>query len=567
MAGRRVGGAIIDVLARVARVEARRSTLDSLREDVRRAGAASPWASLAELLTTDVDDLTAPEFGRVIGSLRTYLLGAANDLPAIPKTLIRRYATIQNITRILTDRDTLARMARMDPVSMPDQPPSELDRIGQLVRTGQSESSPHWELPVSSQLYGSKMVSYFYVSDHDVPGDASEIINHLVAHDSDELVLYLGYADGRPAGPGSLPIYLHGEADPYARVLKPVPVDVSQFFVIDGLNPHYWFAPKHSVAFFVGASPNQMYRKPVAFRSENRDSVPGGSYPFIETRRRRRPKARSSETLEAKRPSPNIMPERIGYLLGKRLRRRRDGFGLSAQEIQKLKTRGRGITANIIGKLENDALANAHLQLIAEYAEALDIPLTELFPREPLTLHGRDLTNMRRPDVPEEEVPRCEEPPYAVVGHLFHPPTASDMVSFREGELDVVLLPLEGSVDVYVAPDPLLLTLELVHDSMTHMARPESWGFDLGPGDHIRISQQTIERLKRRQLLWHDVVDERQAFHFNAALPHAVLSTAGKSAKVVAVTTRGDAQLPKQWLEQHHVRQVAQVPSTERRAS
>src|SRR5258708_3162361 len=158
MAGRRVGGAIIDVLARVARVEARRLTLDSLREDVRRAGAVSPWASIAELLTTEVDDLTGPEFGRVIGLLRTYLIDAAEDLPDIPKKLIHRYATIQNIVRTLTDRDTLARMARMDPVSMPNQPPSELDRIGQLVRTGQSESSPHWELPVSSQLYGSKMV-------------------------------------------------------------------------------------------------------------------------------------------------------------------------------------------------------------------------------------------------------------------------------------------------------------------------------------------------------------------------------------------------------------------------
>jgi len=551
----------------VARAEARRLTLDSLREDVRRAEGRSPWASIAEIITTDVDDLTAPEFGRVIGSLRTYLLSAADDLPAIPKTLIRRYATIQNVARILTDRETLARMARMEPVSMPDQPPSELDRIGQLVRTGHAESSPHWELPVSSQLYGSKMVSYFYVSDRGLPNDPSEIIKELVAHDSDEFVLYLGCADGRPVGPASLPIYLHGEADPYARVLSPIPVEVNQFFVIDGLNPHYWFAPRHSVAFFVGASPNQMYRKPVAFRSENRDSVPGGSYPFIETRRRRKPKAGSSEIVEAKRPNTNITPERIGYLLGKRLRRRRDGFGLSAQEIQKLKTRGRGITANIIGKLENDALANAHLQLIAEYAEALDIPLTELFPREPLALHGRDLTDMRQPGLREEEVPRCEEPPYAVVAHLFPPPTASDMVSFREGELDVVLLPLEGSVDVYVAPDPLLLALELVHDFMTHVDRPESWGFDLGRGDHIRISQPTIERLKRRQLLWHDVVNERQAFHFNAALPHAVLSTVGKSAKVVAVTTRGDAQLPKQWLERHHVRQVAQDPSAERRAS
>src|SRR6185295_14780475 len=151
MAGRRVGGAVIDILARVARLEARRLTLDSLREDVRRGGAASPWASIAEILTADVDDLTAPEFGRVIGSLRTYLLSAADGLPAIPKTLIRRYATIQNVARILTDRETLARMARMEPVSMPDQPPSELDRIGQLVRTGHAESSPHWELPVSSQ--------------------------------------------------------------------------------------------------------------------------------------------------------------------------------------------------------------------------------------------------------------------------------------------------------------------------------------------------------------------------------------------------------------------------------
>src|SRR3954471_15978631 len=152
MAGRRVGGALIDVLARVARVEARRLTLDSLREDVRRAGAASPWSSIGELLTTDVDDLTAPELGRVIGSLRTYLIDAATTLPDTPKTLVRRYATIQHIVRILTDRETLARMARMEPVSMPNQPPSELDRIGQLVRTGQSESSPHWELPVSSHL-------------------------------------------------------------------------------------------------------------------------------------------------------------------------------------------------------------------------------------------------------------------------------------------------------------------------------------------------------------------------------------------------------------------------------
>ncbi len=548
MAGRRVGGAIIDVLARVARLEARRLTLDGLREDVRRAGGRSPWISITEILTADVDDLTAPEFGRVIGSLRTYLIKAAADLPAVPKTLIRRYATIQHIVRILTDRETLARMARMEPVSMPEQSPSELDRIGQLVRTGHAEGSPHWELPVSSQLYGSKMVSYFYVSDSVLPSDPSAIVNRLVAHDSDEFVLYLGHADGKAAGAGSLPLYLHGEADPYARVLQPIPLEVNQFFIIDGLNPHYWFAPQDTVAFFVGASPNQMYRKPVAFRSENRDSVPGGSYPFIETRRRRKPKA-GVEAPEPKKTRPKVTSERIGYLLGKRLRRRRDGFGLSAKEIQKLKTRGRGITANIIGKIENDALANAHLQLVAEYAEALDLPLTELFPREPLALHGLDVSAMRRPDLKEQESARCEEPPYAVVAHLFNPPEASDIISFREGEGDVVLLPLEGAVDVYVAPDPLLLALELVHDFMTHLDRPEESGFNFGRGDHLCISQQTIERLKRRQLLWHDRVEARQAFHFNAALPHAVLSAAGNTARVVAVTTRGDATLPKQWLE------------------
>lgn len=533
---RRVGVALTDILGRL-RVgdEAPRLTFDGVREELRRLRTGAPYlAELEEFIPIDVYDLSVAEFRRTIASIRAHLLKHSGS------ETVRRYATVQNIIRTLTDRDTLVRMARMSPVPMPrGWPARDIVTSDQLVRSGHPHM-PHWPVPVSSELYGSKLVSYFYVSGLEGPPPADEIASYLMAHDSDELVYFLGNADGSPSEDGMLPLYSEGDLNPYECVRDPIKVPVGHWALYDGNAPHYWFAPKDAVAFLVAASAAETYRKPVAFRWEHSDIVPGGSYPLFDVGRRHH---RADDTFPEEATSPRVIAdekllERTSYLLGRRLRRRRDGYGISAQEIERLKEKGR-ITANIIGKIENNALRKLSMRTASDLAEALDLPLLDLFPYDPLDLQAFGPV----PDESQETLlaqPRRAKP-FAIVPHVVRPqPITDQAVAFWEGEADVVLLQLSGAVDVYTAPDPLLLALDLALQDTRPRPNSKEPCFTLSP--------DAIQRLVRSQLLLHDRVDAKHAYHFNAALPHAVVGASKSAPVTLVVTTRPDLELPKRWI-------------------
>lgn len=538
MPGRKVAVALFDVFDRLNRDRTPLS-LDALTQRVHALAAErDEWKILPDVLTADVDDLTVAVFRKLIAAIRDYVWSATNELGAADRASVRMFATVQNVVRTLADDIGVERMAHMKAIRMPEGMSPDVTRVGQLVRSGHVKN-PHWVLPVSSELYGSKLVSYFYTSGEQTPQDFDDIRLHLIAHDSDEFVLYLKASVSETPGDvtGHLPIFLEGRPDPYTHVRTPIAFAPGQWWMYDGNSPHYWFAPPGTVAFFVGASSNEMYRKPVAFRWHHGDIVPGGSYPLFPSAE----VAASGEESSVPSTAAGKDLERTSYVVGRRLRRRRDGYGISARDIQDMRERQR-ITSNIIGKVENNAVPNVRVGTIADIAGALDLTMVELFPNDPSELVAigpldEDVEIGYQPlSLPEHGRP------FAIAPSIVRPRGAPDGIVLMHGEADVALLVLRGSIDVYVVPDPLLLALELATD--------DSRAAELFDANReLVLHASAIERLCGTRLLMCDRVEANHAYHFNAALPHAVVAAQSTLPPVVlAVTTRADAELPGRWV-------------------
>jgi len=549
MPGRKVAVALFDVLNRLNRGPGQLS-LGALSQLVERyAAERDEWKDLPDLLTTDVDDLTVAVFRKLIAAIRSEVWNATERFVEPGRSFVRRYLTVQNIVRTLADDGGVERMAHMKPVRMPERMSPDVARMGQLVRSGHARNT-HWPLPVSSDMHGSKLVSYFYTSGEAFRDDPAHVRDHLLAHDSDEFILYLKASANRAVGDptGHLPIFLEGRPDPYEHVYSPIKFAPGQWWMYDGNAPHYWFSPPDTVVFFVAASSNEMYRRPVAFRWRHGDIVPGGSYPLFP------PSDRTSEESGGARFSANEKDlERTSYLLGRRLRRRRDGYGISAKDIQDLKERQR-ITANVIGKVETNAVPNVHVRTIADIAGALDLSMVELFPRDPGELRAmgpenEDLTiGYQRLALPEHGRP------FALAPSIVRPRQAENDIEFTHGDADVAILVLQGSIDVYVVPDPLLLALELFARTPCEADVSENL-------PEFALHESAIARLRGSPLLKCDRIEANHAYHFNAALPHAVVAASTNPLPLVlAVTTRGDAKLPEKWVKpasSHRARRTA----------
>lgn len=501
-----------------------------------------------DLLFADLEDLTVEQFRETIAEICSFVKTCADKLPPLKfkQDLILRYATVHNVILTLTDRQTLLEMAHTQrPVRMPNNLNDVYTRPDHLVRTGHPfDGHPfhdkHRELPVSAELYGSQLVSYFIVSGQSFPNnDLDAVITSLVAHDSDEFIFFLGMANGEPVE-GLLPIYSESETDPYQFVRNPIRLKAGEAGLYDGKAPHYWFAPRDSIAFFVSASRGGLFRKPVAFGWQHRDSSPGGAYLLFEP----------NNGYEPGRALTNKQLDKTRNLMGKRLRKRRDAYQLSANDVQYRK-RGRPIRANIIGKIENAALDALTLRSVADYAYAMDLTLGELFVRDQPVRSLQEFTSHSSAPVSPLYDKTQQRGTFAVAPYIIRPSrkerSADERLQFWEGDADVVLLPLSGRVTVHVIPDPLLLALELGASDFNREGNGDSSPFSL--------KREAMDNLRIKQLLLTQVVEERNAYHFNTALPHAVeatdtfeAGTDGSKDRTLVVTTRNDRHLPDCWL-------------------
>jgi hypothetical protein len=529
------------------------------------------------LFGEDVEHLTVEQYREAVAAIRAYLvkrIRRTRTLPQSTKRFLLRFSTVQNVIRTLIDSDTLHRMARMDPVPKPKGLDDEFMGPGHLVRTGHPTETTNVEVAVSANLYGSKLVSYFYIAGEDFPNLVDDVarkklLEKLVVHDSDEFVYFLGRSHHQSTH-GKLPIFIEGCSDPYQHVWNPISVHEKQWFLFDGKAPHYWFGEKNSVAFYVSGSAGGLWRKPIAFGWHHNDFSPGGSYvPF---RASGKDKQKNGQTRDTADSEWNVQDEAsqldklkskaVQTLLGKRLRRRRDAYQISAQRVQELNPEVRGIQANTIGKVENAAFETLHLRTVAEFAEAMDMTLMELFVRDPPYEWSESVLSQGRPvaehepagyDLPTMKAEKGDAPlfdekrlrePFAIRPYLLKPQRKSELskLKFWQGEADVALLVLEGKVSVYVAPDPLLLALELAMKDK----------IEFNPAASAACFELTFEKVddlvKKQRLLLLDEIKSNEAYHFSAALPHAVISTDDNAAIAIAVIVRNDRRLPDLWL-------------------
>jgi hypothetical protein len=119
-------------------------------------------------------------------------------------------------------------------------------------------------------------------------------------------------------------------------------------------------------------------------------------------------------------------------------------------------------------------------------------------------------------------------------------------VQFWDGEADVAILCLKGIIRVYVAPDPLLLALELEKNNDFHV---DASGSTKDRLPCFILEQKVIGNLVAKGLLHRDLIEANQAYHFNTARPHAVVAD-DEIAKALVVTTREDRGLPQCWASQ-----------------
>jgi len=580
---RRLAWALIDLLRRLPPKDDRgiKLTLNNLRDELLRWDDASgDLLTLEGLFGHDVERLTVEQYRDAAAIIRRYVRQRTSEdqhLSEAAKQFVLRFCTFHNVVRILTDTDTLHRMARMEPVPKPKGLDSDDPSSDHLVRTGHPAETANVEIPVSANLYGSRLVSYFYIAGDDFPDVADakgqqHLLEKLVVHDSDEFVYFLGRTRHQ-SGHGKLPIFMEAKHDPYEHVWKPLEIREKQWFLFDGKAPHYWFAEKDTVAFYVGGSAGGLWRKPIAFGRSHSDSSPGGSYlPFVLDSKREGSRRKKTATIvpSSAPAKPADLPtvekltsKTVQNLLGKRLRRRRDAYQISAGRVQELNPDVRGIQANTIGKIENATFETLHMRTIAEFAEALDLTPVELFVRDPpydwaatfksnykLTAEdapsGFDLPALSSdPDVvPLFDQSRLREP-FAIRPYLLRPKKASALtkLQFWHGEADVALLTLEGRVAVYVAPDPLVLALELAFiDKIEMISGASAACFELE-------WEMVNDLVGKRRLVLLDDVKVGEAFHFNAALPHAVVAADDRETTAVVVTIRNDRRLPEYWVD------------------
>lgn len=527
MPARRVGDVVSELATRLDPESATRLTRDNLAKELSSSPSLSALTRLAPWFSADIGRLTAEDFRVTMAVIRQCVRSSAHNRPG-QQHLIRHYATTQNIVRTLTDRELLTTMARMDPVGLPSGGPN----VGELVRAGHSDDAAHWEVPVSDKFYGSKLVTYFYVSGEDYAGSEEALRSRLLAHDSDEFVFYFG-SESAP-GPARMQVYIAGEVDPYVHYRTPIQIEARQWCLYDGRAPHFWYAPKGTVAFFASAAANKSYRKPVAFRLRHRDHGPGGSYSLFK---------------DAEKGSS----DRAHYVLGKRLRRLRDMYQLSTKDVEELAESG-SITSNTMGKIEAGILEKLQLTSFAEYARAMDVTLVELLARDPAFMEmepGRwvnSLPSFGAETVGLEPLFRTRGDSFAVTPFMVRLPKRDPTarIQFWEGGADAALVPLSGAVTVLVAPDPLILALELA-------ARPDTQ-FDaklLKQGMTFGLSAAVVDEMVAKKLMIRDLVPARHAYHFNAALPHALLNIDEENLPVdaIVVTTRDDRHLPQCWVD------------------
>lgn len=549
MPNRRVGLAIIDVLTRLPQRFGHRITLDNLPAALRDLRGGERLLKFNKLLTKNAEDLNVYDFRELVAAIHNFVRSQIEELPnEVSKQVVRRFATVRNVVLILNDQSTLKRLARIEPIRVPRSLDDAYARPEQLVRSGHPANSPHREIPISADLYGSKLVSYFYISGKDFPKakEITKVPYSLVAHDSDEFVYFFGASDS--AAPASLPIYMEGELDPYEHVRKPFRISRGYWTIYDGNAPHFWFAPRESVAFFVSAAPTGTYGKAIGFRQHHSDDTPGAQYRLFD---------KGNENLEA---------PRTHLIFGKRLRRSRDILQLPARKVEELKA-GRGITSNIVGKIENSAIENLHVRVVAEFAEAMDVPLESLFAWNP-QYERLDSANVdvARPFLPEKTQDASNDnpvdlslmlrdEPFAVSAHRIRFSTwngsldHSARLQFWQGEADIALLPVKGRLRVYVAPNPLLLALEIAEESSSREIQPIAFPDGRERRACFALSSATINRLVGRGLLHFDIIESDHAYHFNAMLPHAIISDDGvDTSTALAVTTSADRRLPRRWI-------------------
>jgi transcriptional regulator with XRE-family HTH domain len=567
------------------------NVIEALQREEREGTPAGQLLQLKDVFDERIENLTVEQYRQATGVIRAYVIEAAegqfrNEKHGL-KRLILHFATVENVVRFLSDDNTLYRMARIDPVARPAAVERE-EYAGRayLKRTGHPDATDNLEIAVSANLYGSRLVSYFYLGgeefpDPEVSGNKKAILQKLVVHDSDEFVYFLPEQTNFEVG--KLPIFIEGSADPYQRVWQPIEFRGDQWLLIDAKSPHYWFAKRDAVAFYVGAAAGGLWRKPIAFGWEHRDASPGGSYlPFELKRLKRRQRgaeAGEPPSAEAEYSLEELQSKVMQNLLGKRLRRRRDAYQISAERVEELNVRKSRIGANTIGKIENASLETVHLRTLEEYAEAMDMTLSELFVRNPpYERNGRfeqwdsetdnaphrqvirsspveeRQTGYRLP--PSDSKPRAERlfhrnvvaiRPYLV---QFKKRTTSEKLKFWQGEADVAVLVRTGTLRVFVAPDPLRLAIDLAGALGVGLSSDALHAC-------FELEEAQLEELlfRRRLVVMDDVhshaVDGRashEAYHFNAGLPHAVIPANDEPTSAIVATIRNDSHLPHCWV-------------------
>jgi hypothetical protein len=540
MPGRRISQVLIDVVNALDEAE-HPPVPDTVIGQIQAIAPDMSVESLKRWIKADVEDLPVEELWELVAILRLFVRQAvvnSEQFSDEARRTIQRYCTAPFILRTLTDRETLPRTARIDPVPILSrrrnaQRKKAQDEGERLFRSGHPGGAGRQSKPISQQLFGSRLVAYFMEMEagHDLPAEFEDTANSLVAHDGDEFIWFCG---GRPGDVGSLPMFLEGDVDPYVRVRRPFKIAQGEWFLYDGTAPHYWFAPTHTVALFVAASSGGAFRKAVAFRHSLRESV------------------EASYTLESDKP--------VSQLLGKRLRRHRDAFGIASREVAEMK-QGGGITPTQIGKIENNAIRRLPARSVASYAEAMDLPLHELCAWDPRTSQiGRDGyreedrfdRGFDTPSAFEERKARrldaeLSDRPFAVVPiavSMPPQPTTDITYTFFEGFADIVIAPVSGTVEVLIVIDPLLFVLELA-------SRPGSYRASTVEHGRFTLSKRTFEAIREESpnLIRRDTVREGHVYIFNSAHPHCVVSGSNeKSAQFFAIALRNDVHVPENWL-------------------
>lgn len=512
MPSQKIGFALIQIISRLRQMNGKeRITLDNM-VDVLGQISKPLHDQFVSKLDVNVEDLTAAEFRAVVASLRDFLLGAFTD------QFVQQRINTKNVILMLTDPDQLVRMARIDPKPVP----KDFSEQPQLVRAGHPTSSDNQEIGISTDLMGARLTSYYYIAgEKHLGGEGAR--GELMAHDGDEFVYFIGMPEHPDqACRGNLPIYVEGEQGPYSHVDDPIPFSPGEVFLYDANAPHFWYGTPKSVAFFVSASLSGLHRKPLAFRWKHGEQTPGGSYQLF--------------------PNKEGSEERTHYLLGKRLRRWRDLFQLSADAVQKLDDR---TAANMIGKIESGSIPNVSMRQIARFAEAMDLTLDELFPWSPFEraaianpqsvkaiLSERSLVPLFVDS--EKALPPA---PYAIAPFAINVPAArAGKQQLWEGEADIAIFVVAGAIEVVVAPNPLLFAIELGSERQQSSAA----------GSLPPLLPNQLESLVQRGLLRRDRIPKSHAFQFNASLPHAVFG-ADEVTQAIVVTTRVDRWLPNAW--------------------